>query len=696
MTKLAMTFLLMLVTSAHGLDLGALKAQLPEPDKDGKLTGPTREAMALISDAIFAAGRDGIDLALADLNVLSESDRDYRSRYIVHDLVVRAADNAGRRAVLVIAMSDYIQRDAPPNAREYVIQQLQLLDSAKSANALGSLLSNPELGPAAGQALTAIGGDAARDALLAALPTVKGAEARTVILALGKTRDAKAVPVLLPYAESADPATRIAAIESLGMIGDPAATDVLLKAAAEEEGFARSLAGNACLALAESLTKAGKPDEALVLLRALLGAKTGGAHIRGAALYNLAAAIGAKAAPDVLSALAETDNQLRQMAIQAGTAMPADTWLAQTRSSNPLVRAGVIRILGAQGGMAGIQPALAALADNETSVRLAAISANGALGSAASVPLLLQLLDDDDPEAGAAKSVLLHIRGDGIDAALAEQVGSGETTQRLHAIEIVTTRKTTAAQSALIAALGEDQLARAALKALREMGNADALAAVLSVSNGDPEAAAIGICERERGRAFETVSAALNDSSGETRSALLRVMGHVGGGDALAVLVEALTSAEKDAAVRGLSKFPDSVAIAALLEVASGDYDQAQHVLAIRGALRLIAADRAKDPEKVANIATILTAARRPEERKSALSSLANIRHADALATAELYLSDPELKNEAGLAIVKVAERIVTKDADSCRQALEKLIAGSDKGKLQDKARNLLKRIPPE
>jgi hypothetical protein len=305
MPKTKITILLtFLAAVAIGLDLNALKSQLPAPDRDGKLTGPTREAMAKITDAIFAEGRPGVAAVVADLNVISSEDRDYRPRYIVHDLVIRVADNLAERKLLVSVMSEYVQSDAPLNAREYVVQQLQTIDSDGSAGALGSLLSDPDLSPAAAQALTAINTDAARAELLKALPTVKGGEARNVILALGKIGDAEASPALLPFAESADPATRIAAVESLGMIGDPSASDALLRAAAEEQGFARSLAGNACLELAERLTKAGKPDKALVVLRSLLASETTAAHSRGAALYNLAAAVGAKAMPEILTALA--------------------------------------------------------------------------------------------------------------------------------------------------------------------------------------------------------------------------------------------------------------------------------------------------------------------------------------------------------------------------------------------------------
>jgi HEAT repeat protein len=396
------------------------------------------------------------------------------------------------------------------------------------------------------------------------------------------------------------------------------------------------------------------------------------------------------------------------MAIQAGAAMPLTAWTKQTRAESPLVRAGVIQIIGSQGGDGAVPPVLAGLDDSDEVVRLAAIFAASLLDHGSLVGPLLTRLTGAKAEAVAAKRSLLQMRGPAFDTALASEVSSGEVGSRLQAIDIVAQRKSQSAQPALLEALGDANadIRKAALKALREMGNREALASVLTLlKSGDTrerreaEAAASGICKRERGGSCQAVSQALASSSGELRAALLRVSSQIGGKDAVKMVLASVADSDpavKDAAVRSLSEWPDGAAIQPLLDIIASDASQSQHVLAVRGALRLIGEERSKDPDKVAKIAKVLASARSPEERKLALSTLSNLKHPAALQTSATYLENVDLKVEAGLAVFKIAERIYKSHPAPSKEALSKLIATSADQKLKDRASKLLQKFAPE
>ena len=708
------TMLCLAATGTGAFDLQALKDQLPAADKDGKLTGPSREIMTEIGDTIFAEGRAGVEAIVEAVNVLSEKDNDYRPRYIVHALVTRAAGKPAERKLLVSVMSEYIQGEAPVGAREYVVQQLQVIGSDDAVQALGTLLGHSELCDAACQALMVIGTDAAVAELLKALPGVSGPKKCAVIQALGKIGDSQAVPPLLTLAGADDEAVRIAAIEALGAIGDAAATETLLAAAPREQGFALSLAGNACLELAENLSRTHKKDEALRIYRTLLAGTTNtGPHIRGAALYNLAATVGAEAIPDVLTALNDTDNQVHKMAVQAGVTMSGDDdtqqWVQKMGAKDPRVRAGVILIIGGRGGPLALQPVLSALKDSEAGVRLAAISAATLLGKGELVFPLLQIAAGGEPEDADAKRALLRMPSGEADKALILIATSGDTALRVSAIDIIAERKSYEAQPALLTALDDkdNNIREAALNALREMGDGNALQAVLAyfVKTDDTdgrkraEAAALGICKREKERAFDKVLHALEGTNGGVKAALVRMLGPVGGRKALSVVVASVAdpNAEvKDAAVRTLAAWTDASAIQPLLEIVVAADSEVHHVLALRACLRLVAADKSDSPEKVERISTILAAARRADEKKLALSTLAELDHPAALKSAETYLKDPDLKGEAELAVFKIAERTQETDPVETRRALERLIVLGEKEQTKERAAKLLQKIPPQ
>jgi hypothetical protein len=172
----------------------------------------------------------------------------------------------------------------------FVLRQLQLIGGAEVAAAVGRLLTDEALAPAAAQALLAIK-DGALRRFRAALPGAAGRARLAVIQGLGVLRDSVSAPELRALAADADADTRITAVWALAAIGEAESAAVVLKAA-DAEGYERIKATQACLLLAENLLAAGRKADAARIYARLNETRTDPSerYVRDAAARGLAAA----------------------------------------------------------------------------------------------------------------------------------------------------------------------------------------------------------------------------------------------------------------------------------------------------------------------------------------------------------------------------------------------------------------------
>lgn len=110
--------------------------------------------------------------------------------------------------------------EATPYAKAKACQRLAVIGDRTSVPAVAALLSDEHLSVYARTALEQIPGDAATDALLAALPNLSGGQLVGVINSLGVRRDPRAVDALSRLLK-ADPETARAASIALARIRPP-------------------------------------------------------------------------------------------------------------------------------------------------------------------------------------------------------------------------------------------------------------------------------------------------------------------------------------------------------------------------------------------------------------------------------------------------------------------------------------------
>jgi HEAT repeat protein len=214
---------------------------------------------------------------------------------------------------------------------------------------------------------------------------------------------------------------------------------------------------------------------------------------------------------------------------------------------------------------------------------------------------------------------------------------------------------------------------QAAYKALGELSDRDALSKMVQMlleaqSNSDRTAieramiTAVNRIETPDAAAFVE---ALSSADDTTKRHLLAVMAHIGGTEALEAVRSQLRSdnAEvKKSAIRSLAAWPEATPLKDLMRIAKTDRDQTNHILALRGVVRLleIPANRGAS-ETVQLLAEALAVAKRAEEKRAVLSALPKYPCEQALALAERAKKDSALAAEAGSAISRIKEAMLTK-----------------------------------
>ena len=159
----------------------------------------------------------------------------------------------------------------------------------------------------------------------------------------------------------------------------------------------------------------------------------------------------------------------------------------------------------------------------------------------------------------------------------------------------------------------------------------------------------------------DAVFAALPGARGASKLALLRILRSIGGKRALEAVLAATSDADpeiRNVATRALCDWPDVEALPSLAQLAKTSPSPIFKILALRGYVRLAGRQDAATGQKLATLKNAMEMAGRSEEKKLVLAALGSIHTADALALVRPYLDNPEVREEAGLAAVAIAENI--------------------------------------
>lgn len=417
----------------------------------------------------------------------------------------------------------------------------------------------------------------------------------------------------------------------------------------------------------------------------------------------------------VINALKGNDESMQSMAISLIRDMPgAEVTRVLARELPNLSARGQVQLLSAladRGDRSALPAVIGATTSEDQSVQIAALRALGQLGNASNVDLLAEKAAvARGEEQKAARESLYRLRDPNADGVILTRIPKVAAKIKVELIKSVGERNiVTGVEVLMKTAQDEDsKVRRESLKVLKAIAGPKYLPALVELLVGVQSSA-------DRREAEKTVTAVAHKISDknrqagavlaklpsvkeeESRCSLLRVLGKIGDDSALAVLRAGLkdkSAAVKDACIRALAEWPTAEPAADLLKVVQTTDNKLQHVLALRGYVRLIGLESGREAKETIDMyRQAMELASNVSEKKMVLSGLAMIKSLAALVRVSAYLEDKALQQEAEVAVVKIAEAISDSFPLESKAALEKIIQISKNEFLRKKAQEVKSKI---
>jgi len=607
-----------------------------------------------------------------------------------------------------------LQSNAEPAQKDQACRRLAVVGTKEAIPVLAAMLADEKLCDVARYGLQAIPDPAVDEALRGALGKLKGKPLLGVIFSLGNRRDQAAVEPLAKLLSDPDLETATVAARALGKIGGPAAGKALNQALGTAPEALRPVLGDACVTVADAYLVQEKREEAAAAFESirtsgLLPKRIVAAGFRGVVLARQAAGI-----PLLLDQLKSDDKDMRRMAFRLARETPgAEATRALAGELSKLPPDGqvqLLRALGDRGDSAALPAIIETSKKGETGARVAAIRAMGQLPDRSIVPALFEAATGPQPEvAKTAQTILAGLpNSKELDDAILSVAESGEPKARRVALDAVAERRIASAAPMLLKAISDadEQIRASALRALGEtaaISDLDSLTGKLvqpkapqEVTLAEAALAAVFKRQQDKQACAAKLLSCLPQAQGASKCAVLRLLGVVGGAEALQAVRTACKDANaevQDAAIRALVAWPTADPAADVLEIARTSADEKYKILAFRGYAGMIALKDLPVEKKLAMCKEAMGLAKRPEEKKLALAGLAETPHPESLKMIEACMADAAVKAEAELALLKAAQGMAAANPAEARAALSKLMASSGNIKIKQQAQSALQQI---
>ncbi|MBN1815848.1 MAG: HEAT repeat domain-containing protein [Sedimentisphaerales bacterium] len=414
----------------------------------------------------------------------------------------------------------------------------------------------------------------------------------------------------------------------------------------------------------------------------------------------------------IIELLRGSDNDMRMLAIQqireAAPGKDATRRFADLLPTlTPDVQALLIEALGERDD-ATARPAILTMLDSDTeAIRVATTRALSRLASPDDLPVLARMAaTGSNAEKEAARYSLRQVRGKEMNTVMIDILTNADAKRKIELIAALTDRNAKEALPVALKSKDDADLAvrLAVLDALRVMADENHTTFLVKrfKSSTDKserkqaELALLATCRRERTKCADAVIAGFDGADAATCMSLMHALALAGGPESLNVVVALLEDEDQDVrgeAVRVLAGWSDPAAIAHLKKLAYDVKDLRNHVLAMRGIVRL--ASPGKDrPADFATLSEALKLAMRKEEKVLALGALGTVPTPESLVLAASCLDQPEIAEDAALAAVLIAEKIGKDNTNQVRTAMQKVIETVQSETTRDRAKKILETRP--
>jgi type 1 glutamine amidotransferase len=549
-----------------------------------------------------------------------------------------AANHPKVEAALVPLLSNSA---VPVGGKDYALRLLGITGSDSSVSAIAPLISDPALSQLAVNALFEIGTPAAKQALAGSLATVPAKLRPAVIGALGRDHVTEAAPALAKLAAGDDTVSALAAIDALAALGTP---DALSDLRQVNGGAENQTTLDWALLRAAGRVSA---DDAKPVYTALIKSGANSAvRVAAATGYVRVDPAGAWAA--ISGLLADPDRHVRLDTARLTAHLPSagvGDLLKAFPSLDPGVQTVIVNNFAASRA-SDCEPVLqAALASANPDVHLAALSGYGTANLATSAAVLIPFLAKSKPEADAASASLAQLSDPAISQLLPAQLAQSSGATRAGLLAVIGARQEYTLKPQVYAATADPDatVADAAFAAVAALVKGDDLPAVLkllpltkdgaqrkSVNTALAHAAALN---PDKGAAVDLLTPALTGATPDNRQALIAALASIDSDKAAAALhtlLQAPAVEDRKEVIRALSTVRNSNSDALLFEVASQGKETSERILALRGYLDSIQAQKIAPSTLLDDYKKAWPLAQRQEEKDAILAAIKNTRGAAA------------------------------------------------------------------
>lgn len=611
------------------------------------------------------------------------------------------------KLIAVLKSADASRRDKVVACRE-----LAVIGTKDAVAALAALLGDEKLSHMARYGLEPIPDASVDEAFRAALGTLKGKPLVGVIGSVGVRRDAAAVGLLsdLLRQEQVGPEAKQAIHRALGSIGTVEASAVLKRSLEYVPEGRRHDLYEGLLRCAEHLAVEDHRDAATEIYDMIRAESNAPHQVRAGALRGAILVRGKNGVHLLAESLGSDDYIVFSAAVQASQEM-AGSEVTQALTAALKTVADDNKILVMQTlGLRSDNEAVPALCDvaksGSTPVRVGAIKTMAAIGVAYPVDVLIGLLDDkDDAVAKAALEALGSLPGKAADDAAVKVFGSRDADRQRAGLQLMGRRRMRDSVPMLFQAMGKasPEMRPELIKAVGDLGGPDQLDTLLDVLldlevSGELEAARQAIAEMSRKAEDPQVCSnqligRLSKAKPDQKIVLLRVLSGIGAPTALPVVRKAVDDSNNEvhmAAIRALGSWKNLGAAPYLLELAKDATNPNDRTLCFRQYLQRTRRQDVSVEAKLDMCRRADELAHRDDEKRFLLGTLGNIHVPETLEQTLAYLDDSAVRQEAALATLTVAERLLDKNAASAVGPLQKVIQADINSDLTDRAKNLL------
>lgn len=576
----------------------------------------------------------------------------------MEQLVNRTHGNADLRRHLELRLVALLEGEASAAAKQCACHQLWRIGTAASLPALSRLMVGGDacMAEAACYAISKHPSPAADQTLTAALGSAKGNGLLAIINLTAERRLPGAAPALITLASGNDATLAAAATAALGKIATPDAIAALTGMRSDEAGYALLQAGR-------ELAARGQQAEAWELLEKL-GAAALPWQIRRGALVGRIELGGEESARLALATLDTPDAAFKPDVIAATTALGGedvrDALIARLPGLPADLQLMMIQALVARGDPKVCAALTLAVENKDEAVRQTAIQGLCKLGDISAVPVLLRAMQQDP----VAASALCDMKAPGTDRAIMDALKESRGETRAKLIEVLAARRCAEAAALLVDELASTDaaLVKVAWRALNQLGKPEQLpamvkqlAAVTDDTLRHSAESTVGQLARQlpdAQQAGDLVATFAATTDPGVRASLLRVLGMIGSRQALATVVGALRT-DTDAAVRALCNWPNAEAVSPLMNLLQGDAGETHKKLAFEGCLR-----RLRETPSMPAFISLEPHAKAPDQLRALLGALGQVHEIKALSMAARHLGNAEVREEAALAVLAIAEAL--------------------------------------